>query len=91
MVEFDPNNPLSEKELELLGEENFDDFLDYIDQKAEHLKQFTKPLSSYHTKRYASLTLAQQGKQITDEELKKAEKIGKRNEKKVIDKIKNKK
>ena len=88
---YDHENPLSEKELELLGETNFDDFLDYIDQKAEHLKQFTKPLSSYHTKRYASLTLAQQGKQITDEELKKAEKIGKRNEKKVIDKIKNKK
>jgi hypothetical protein len=88
---YDHENPLSEKELELLGESNFDDFLDYIDQKAEHLKQFTKPLSSYHTKRYASLTLAQQGKQITDEELKKAEKIGKRNEKKVIDKIKNKK
>jgi hypothetical protein len=88
---YDHENPLSEKELELLGEENFDDFLDYIDQKAEHLKQFTKPLSSYHTKRYASLTLAQQGKQITDEELKKAETIGKRNEKKVIDKIKNKK
>jgi hypothetical protein len=90
-MKYDHENPLSEKELELLGEENFDDFLDYIDQKAEHLKQFTKPLSSYHTKRYASLTLAQQGKQITDEELKKAETIGKRNEKKVIDKIKNKK
>ena len=50
MVEFDPNNPLSEKELDKLGEENFDDFLNYLDQKAEHLKQFTKPLSSYHTR-----------------------------------------
>jgi len=64
---YDPNNPLSEEEL-----------------------QFTKPLSSYHTKRFASLSLAQQGKQITDEELKKAEKIGKDNEKKIINKIKNK-
>ena len=34
MVEFDPNNPLSEKELDKLGEENFDDFLNYLDQKA---------------------------------------------------------
>ena len=88
---YDHENPLSEKELELLGEENFDDFLDYIDQKAEHLKQFTKPLSSYHTKRYASLAAAQQGKTITDDELKKAGDIGKKNEQKAIDKIANKK
>jgi|TARA_B110000305_G_scaffold151123_1_gene167649 hypothetical protein len=87
---YDHENPLSEKELELLGEENFDDFLDYIDQKAEHLKQFTKPLSSYHTKRYASLTSAQQGKTITDEELKKANEIGRKNELEAEDKVNNK-
>ena len=90
MVEFDPNNELSEEELSKLGEENFDDFLDYIDQKAEHLKQFTKPLSSYHTKRYASLTSAQQGKTITDEELKKANDIGRKNELEAEDKVNNK-
>ena len=87
---YDHENPLSEKELELLGEENFDKFLDYIDQKAEHLKQFTKPLSSYHTKRYASLTSAQQGKTITDEELKKANDIGRKNELEAEDKVNNK-
>ena len=87
---YDHENPLSEKELELLGESNFDDFLDYIDQKAEHLKQFTKPLSSYHTKRYASLTSAQQGKTITDEELKKANEIGRKNELEAEDKVNNK-
>ena len=87
---YDHENPLSEKELELLGESNFDDFLDYIDQKAEHLKQFTKPLSSYHTKRYASLTSAQQGKTITDEELKKANDIGRKNELEAEDKVNNK-
>jgi len=87
---YDHENPLSEKELELLGEEDFDKFLDYIDQKAEHLKQFTKPLSSYHTKRYASLTSAQQGKTITDEELKKANDIGRKNELEAEDKVNNK-
>jgi|TARA_R110001592_G_C13056107_1_gene740573 hypothetical protein len=87
---YDHENPLSDKELELLGESNFDDFLDYIDQKAEHLKQFTKPLSSYHTKRYASLTSAQQGKTITDEELKKANEIGRKNELEAEDKVNNK-
>jgi hypothetical protein len=87
---YDHENPLSEKELELLGEEDFDKFLDYLDAKAEHLKQFTKPLSSYHTKRYASLTSAQQGKTITDEELKKANEIGRKNELEAEDKVNNK-
>ena len=87
---YDHENPLSDKELEKLGEENFDKFLEYLDSQAEHLKQFTKPLSSYHTKRYASLTSAQQGKTITDEELKKANEIGRKNELEAIDKIKNK-
>ena len=87
---YDHEIPLSHKELELLGEEDFDKFLDYLDAKAEHLKQFTKPLSSYHTKRYASLTSAQQGKTITDEELKKANEIGRKNELEAEDKVNNK-
>ena len=85
---YDHENPLSEKELELLGEENFDDFLDYIDQKAEHLKQFSKPLSSYHTKRYASISAATQGKELTKDELKKAGELGKKNEDAAFEKIK---
>ena len=87
---YDHENPLSEEELDELGKEDFDKFLDYLDQKAEHLKQFTKPLSSYHTKRYASLTSAQQGKTITDEELKKANAIGRKNELEAEDKVNNK-
>tara|TARA_B110000211_G_C13607577_1_gene347501 strand:+ start:228 stop:497 length:270 start_codon:yes stop_codon:yes gene_type:complete len=89
-MRYDPTNQLSDDELDILARKNFDEFLDYLDQKAAHLKQFIKPLSSYHTKRFASLSMAQQGKQITSEELKKAETIGKDNEKKVINKIKNK-
>lgn len=80
MVKFDPNNELSDEELNKLGEENFDDFLDYLDQKTEHLKQFTKPLSSYHTKRFAALDAANKGKKLTDKELKFAEEVGKKNE-----------
>jgi hypothetical protein len=87
---YDHENPLSEEELDELGKENFDKFLDYLDAKAEHLKQFTKPLSSYHTKRYASLTSAQQGKTLTDEELKKANEIGRKNELEAEDKVNNK-
>jgi len=88
MVEFDPNNELSDEELDRIAEENFDDFLDYLDQKAAYLKQFTKPLSSYHTKRFAAITAATQGKEITDEELKKAGEIGKKNEDIAFEKIK---
>ena len=88
MVEFDPNNELSDEELDRIAEEDFDVFLDYLDQKAEYLKQFTKPLSSYHTKRFASITAATQGKQLTDEELKKAGEIGKKNEQIAFEKIK---
>jgi len=74
MVEFDPNNPLSELELENLGDESFDDFLDYLDQKAEYLKQFTKPLGTYHTKNFASLA---KGGDLTLKELQRAKEIGK--------------
>jgi DNA-directed RNA polymerase alpha subunit len=88
MVEFDPNNELSDEELDRIADEDFDVFLDYLDQKAAYLKQFTKPLSSYHTKRFASITAATQGKQLTDEELKKAGEIGKKNEDMAFEKIK---
>ena len=87
MVKFDPNNELSDKELDTLAEKDFDMFLDYLDQKSEYLKQFTKPLSSYHTKRFASIAAATQGKQLTDEELKNAGEIGKENERKAAEKI----
>jgi len=89
-MKYDYENPLNEAELEALGNENFDSFLAYLDSKTEYLKQFTKPLSSYHTKRFASLSSAQQGKSITEEELKKANDIGRKNELEAIDKIKNK-
>jgi hypothetical protein len=87
---YDHENPMSEEELDKLGKEDFDKFLEYLDSQAEHLKQFTKPLSSYHTKRYASLTSAQQGKTITAEELKKANEIGRKNELEAEDKVNNK-
>ena len=89
-MKYDHNNPLSDEELDKLAEKDFDLFLDYLDSKTAYLKQFTKPLSSYHTKRFASLSSAQQGKSITEEELKKANDIGRKNELEAIDKIKNK-
>jgi hypothetical protein len=87
---YDHDNPLTDEELDKLGEEDFDKFLEYLDAKAEYLKQFTKPLSSYHTKRFTALSLAQQGKKITEEELKKANDIGRKNELEAEDRVNSK-
>ena len=55
-MKFDPQNELTDEQLDELANQNFDDFLDYLDQKAAHLKQFTKPLDAYHLKRFAAQT-----------------------------------
>lgn len=89
-MKYDPKNELTDKQLDELGKTDFDAVLEYLDSQAEYLKQFSKPLSSYHTKNFTSMAVASQGNQITDEEFKRANKIGKKNEQKVIDKIKNK-
>jgi hypothetical protein len=86
-MKYDPNNPLTDKELDKLGKDDFDGFLEYLDGKTEHLKQFSKPLSSYHTKRFAALDAKQQGREFTEKEIKKAGDIGKRNEDEAKEKI----
>ena len=73
-MKFDPQNELTEKQLDELANQNFDEFLDYLDQKAAYLKQFTRPLGSYETKHFAAWT---KGGELTTEELKKAKEIGK--------------
>ena len=80
MVKFDPNNELSDKELDALAEKDFDMFLDYLDQKAEYLKKFTKPLDPYHLKRFAEQTKKEtKGESLTTEELRKLQKQGEEN------------
>lgn len=43
---------------EELKEMTDDELFEYLDAKALHLKQHTSPLSSYHTKRFASISSA---------------------------------
>ena len=88
-MKYDPNNPLTDEELDKLGKDDFDGFLEYLDGKTEHMKKFAKPLSSYYTKRFAALDAVNRGKKITDKELKDAEAIGKKNEQEAYDKIKD--
>jgi hypothetical protein len=75
-MKYDPNNELTDEQVESLSE---DDFFEYIDSKAAYLKQFTRPLESYHTKRFAGVGAAIEGRYVTNEELEAAKKIGKEN------------
>lgn len=72
MITYNPNSELTDEQLKQLSE---DDFFSYLDQKAAHLKQFTRPLGSYETKHFAAWT---KGDSLTTEELKKAKEIGKK-------------
>ena len=83
---YDPNNPLTDSQLDELAEKDFDKFLEYLDAKSEYLRQDIRPLNAYETKKMASLTAAFNGKQLTDEEFQRAKEIGKQNEKKILGK-----
>ena len=73
---YDPKNELTDTELSALDEK---EFFEYLDSKANHLKQFTRPLEGYHTKRFASIGAAIEGRELTNNELDTAKKIGKDN------------
>lgn len=94
MVTYDPNNELSNEELDTLANKDMNAFLEYLDAKAEYLKQFTKPLGTYHTKRFAAATAAHQGRQLTKEEFDAAQRIGKEgdkeNQQRIVDKMEEK-
>ena len=77
---YDPNNPLSDEELDKIAEEDFDKFLEYLDSKTAYLKQFSKPLSAYHLKRFAAQAkMESTGESLTTEEIKKLQKQGEKN------------
>lgn len=73
---YDPKNELTDTELSALSE---NDFFEYLDTKASYLKEFTRPLESYHTKRFSSIGAAMEGRELTNAELEAAKKIGKEN------------
>jgi hypothetical protein len=70
-MKYSPENELTEEQVTALPE---DEFFEYIDSKAAYLKQFTTPLSQYHTKKFATAAL---GGSIDTKNLRKAKKIGK--------------
>ena len=42
MVKYDPENPLTDEQLDKLANEDFDAFLEYLDQKSEFLRRPAK-------------------------------------------------
>ena len=87
-MKYDPNNELTDEQINQLSE---DDFFEYLDSKAEYLKGFTKPLGEYHTKRFAVIAAAVEGRELTDKEFYSAKRIGKEgddiNQQRIIDKM----
>jgi hypothetical protein len=75
-MKYNPENELTNEQVTALPE---DQFFEYIDSKAAYLKQFTRPLETYHTKRFAGVAAAVEGRALTDGELEAAKKIGKVN------------
>jgi hypothetical protein len=86
-MKYDPNNPLTDKQIDELAEKDFELFLEYLDSKTEYLKQFAKPLSSYHTKRFAAISAKMAGKEFTKKDFDEATAIGKENERKANEAI----
>lgn len=90
-MKYDPNNELTDEQLNQLSE---DDFFEYLDSKSEYLNQFTKPLGEYHTKRFAGIAAAAEGRELTDNEFQSAKRIGKEGDgiaqKRIIDKMNEK-
>lgn len=52
MSRYNPDNPLTEEELEKLGKTDFDAVLDYLDEKAKYLETANKGAvkASWHMK-----------------------------------------
>lgn len=74
---FDPNNPLSDQQINKLSE---NDFFAYLDSKSAYLKTISRPLSAYECKQFTSLNCKNTGQELTIEKIKSAEEIGKQNE-----------
>ena len=46
-MKYNPQNPLTEEEVNQLGD---DVLFEYLDSRAEYLKKYSRPLDTYHTK-----------------------------------------
>ena len=82
-MKYDPNNPISDEELDKIAKEDFDKFLEYLDSKTEYLKTKTRPLNSHELKKMAMLDAKIKGKDVSNEEWESIKEMGKQNEEKI--------
>lgn len=52
---YNPKQELTKEALDNLAKEDFDLFLEYLDSKANYLKNHSEPLTNYHKKRFAAM------------------------------------
>lgn len=67
---FDPNNPLTEEQINNLSD---DDLFMYLDSKSSYLKNFSRPLDTNHVKTFL---VASKGSEITKEDIKTIKRLG---------------
>ena len=82
-MKYDPNNPISDEELDKIAKEDFDKFLEYLDSKSAYLKTKTSPLNSHELKTMAMLDAKIKGKDVSNEEWESIKEMGKQNEEKI--------
>jgi hypothetical protein len=81
-MKYNPKQELTDEQMKQLSE---DEFFEYLDSKSAYLKNNTIPLDEYHIKRYTVITKGE----ISDDDMKRAKKIGRESEYKRAEKIKN--
>ena len=85
-LKYDPNNPLTDKQLDEIAAYDFDKFLQYLDSKTEYLKTKTRQLNTHELKKINFLDAASRGEEISDKRWNEIKKLGKENERKTWDK-----
>ena len=79
-LKYDPDNPLTDKQLDEIAAYDFDKFLEYLDSKTEYLKTKTRPLNTHELKKINFLDAASRGEEISDKRWDEIKKLGKENE-----------
>jgi hypothetical protein len=85
-LKYDPDNPLTDEQLDKIAAYDFDMFLEYLDSKTEYLKTKVRPLNTHELKKINFLDAASRGEEISDKRWDEIKKLGKENERKTWDK-----
>ena len=64
-LKYDPDNPLTDEQLDKIAAYDFDMFLEYLDSKTEYLKTKVRPLNTHELKKINFLDAASRGEEIS--------------------------